>query len=237
MYQDELSNLNKTLASESMEQFRSAKQRRNWQSWEDVARVPAYWKQKLEKRGFDFCRPEIPFDKDYMKTLADLQKYVVTSLYTLLPPRRLEYRTMKWQDCTDPEKEIYHPKAGNWCVMTPVSARFVFNIYKTARKFGTQTIEVPRDLYSVLKVWFAVRKTKYVLFNQHYTPYTGSAFCNYVQRCFSPLGVQNFGATMCRSTYLSYKYKAQKKDRKKDAEMMAHSVATQECHYIKHVNK
>ena len=235
VYQGELSTLNKTLASVSIEQFRSDKQIRNWQSWSDVERVPLYWKKKLEKRGFDFCNPDIPFDKMYMKTLADLQKYVVTSIYTMIPPRRLEYRSMKWKDCT--VGDIEYPSKGNWCVMTPVKSFFVFNVYKTARKFGSQIIELPRNLYAVLKVWFAVRKTPWLLFNQHYTPYTGSAFCNYVQRCFSPLGVQNFGATMARSTYLSYKYKAQKKERKKDAEMMAHSEATADQHYIKHLNK
>ena len=93
--------------------------------------------------------------KKYDKTL--LTDFVVLSLFTLLPPRRAkDYALMHVID-----QKYYDPKDTriNWIVTRKNKPlKFVFNNYKTSKKFGQQNIEINnRKLILILKKYFITR--------------------------------------------------------------------------------
>lgn len=77
-----------------------------------------------------------------------VQEYIIASLYTRIPPRRLkDYTDMKLKDVKK-ETDNY--------VELKKTPQFVFNSYKTSKIHGQQTVELPKDLASVIKKWMSL---------------------------------------------------------------------------------
>jgi hypothetical protein len=81
--------------------------------------------------------------KEKVNNYHTARDYVMLCLYTMFPPRRLEYSTMKVTQ-TAPEE----PKENTFVLEPPT---FIFVEYKTAKNYGTQRFPVPHDLAEVLK--------------------------------------------------------------------------------------
>ena len=82
--------------------------------------------------------------KGKIKNFDSHLNYVILCLYTMFPPRRLEYSDMRIV-----EKEPNEEPTENLFVLDPPT--FVFAKFKTAWFFGVQRFPVPKDLTEVLK--------------------------------------------------------------------------------------
>lgn len=165
-------------------------------------------------------------DIDY-KALVELQKKtdnpmmkVVLALYTMFPPRRLDYTPMKIVAKKPKDADT------NYLQVNKSSMKFFFNEYKTASHYGQQVYAVPKALEKVLREWIKPEQT---LLFPGYTPAT---FSTYVARFMEK-------ETGIRATVNSFRHAYITHLRSKDASLkkkqdiaakMGHSVDEQELY-------
>jgi integrase len=167
-----------------------------------------------------------------------LMQFVILSLYTDIQPRRNQdyldmYIVKKWNDKM--------PQHKNYLDMT--THKFIFCKYKTAKKHGVQTHDIPPPLMEAINAYLkyhplwkglAKRKTEPVKFlvAQDGAPMTA---VNAITRILNRIFGKKLGSSMLRHIYLSDKYGDTLMEMKEDSEAMGHTVGQQKD-YIK-VNK
>jgi hypothetical protein len=90
-------------------------------------------------------------------TWMNYQDYLILCLYSLQEPIRLDYAPMRFVE------EAPKDSIENFCVLKGDKAEFILNSYKTAKKYGTITLEAPPNLVNVLTKWRELNKTDYLL--------------------------------------------------------------------------
>ncbi len=184
----------------------------NWVSWTDVLKHYEELKQKKDQ-GYD-----------------DLLKYVVLSLYVLVPPRRnLDYQVMNVVQKYIPSL----PQDRNYFSIT--DRKFYFNFYKTAKSFDQQVLRVPDDLFEILTDYL---KSHPILVGKPIDADTNTPLLVYsngnelkqvnsITRILHKVFGKNVGSSMLRHSYLTHKYGGVINEMKDDAEKMSHSTETQ----------
>jgi hypothetical protein len=200
---------------------KTKKQTDNWLSWDDVE------SRKNELRGGLVEGNKRTIDTaEYDKIL----QFVVLALYTEVQPRRNQdyldmYIVKKWNEKMPTDK--------NYLDMT--GKRFIYNKYKTAKKWGAQTQEIPDSLWEVFQLFFkyhplwkgdAKRKADPVklLVSADGTPMTA---VNAITRLLNKVFDKKVGSSMLRHIFLTDKYKDTLEEMKKDSLAMAHSTLQQ----------
>ena len=127
----------------------NSKEQKNWLNFDEVISLRDNILKKLKKEGIKMTTTDIS------KSNFDLlQQYLVLSLYTMLPPRRNEYATMKIinkKEYLDLDKEDL--KKNNYLVnLSKTNKLFSYGSEKVKSKIegGSNTINLPKDLNSVL---------------------------------------------------------------------------------------
>lgn len=215
------------LAQEAKEvdtSVKTTKQQDNWVSWNDVLKVSNDLKTKVES-----IKGKKPLGETDYQTLLD---YVVLSLYTEIPPRRNQdflsmkvYRLAKKENSADLSKDFNYLLLEN-----NLPSSFLFNKYKTAKTYGSQSITIPPPLRDTLSIYLKYhllntdKKVKEFAFLVSQTGVPIEAD-NAITRILNRLFNKKVGSSMLRHIYLSDKYKID--DMKKDAEAMGHSILQQ----------
>jgi hypothetical protein len=125
--------------SESFSDEKTDKQKDNWVEL-DVLR------KKLEDKQVQLFRDIKAQKKEPLNQILfnDLTAHIVCCLYLMIEPRRnKDYAQMYIGTGTDVEKNYYDVKKN----------QFIFNNYKTNKKYNTQVVDIPADLQQVLKVY------------------------------------------------------------------------------------
>jgi integrase len=204
---------------------KTEKQKDNWIDWKDVESISVE-QHKLIK--------DLSTKKTLTTSEADkLLQALVLSLYVCIPPRRNQdyldmVVTKKWKE-TDPTEVNYLDLAGE---------QFVFNKYKTAKKYGVQKVAVPESLMEVLvvylkhhKLYKAVKgKTPVPFLVVEYKPLTA---VNSITRILNRIFGKKVGSSMLRHIFLSNKYEGILEEQTADSAAMGHSL-NQQRDYIKH---
>jgi hypothetical protein len=150
-----------------------------------------------------------------------LCQLVLLSLYTLMSPRRaLDYTAMVVGPPTDNKNHNFYHEG----VMT-------FNRFKTAPTAGTQTLQVPPELQSILALYLKHKRFDspnllHTARVDHMTPTT-------LTTALSTLFGKRVGVSMLRSLYLTSKFGASTQALKADTAAMGTSPAMAEAVYIK----
>lgn len=213
------------------ENSKSKNQKENWLDYKEILKVLK--ELKAEVNGKNILKQTSLSDKD----LDLLQQYLVLSIYSgkYFPPVRNDFSDMKviMEKNYDAEKDKQ-----NYFVVKKGNPYFVLNSYKTARKYGTQKIEVDNnDLKSLIKKWIQFNPTDYFLINvSNKTPMTANGISKYIQKIFKRKRNKSISSSLLRSIYITDKYEnnnltqKQKKDIAKD---MLHSKTMSEQVYNK----
>jgi hypothetical protein len=204
------------------------KQKENWVSWEEIEKRKTELGEEIAK----FSNKKALSAAEYEKTL----QHIVLCLYTDIQPRRNQdyldmYIVKKWNDKMPTDK--------NYVDMT--SHKFIYNKYKTAKKYGRQEIDIPESLQSCLSsflkhhpLWkgMAKRKTEPVKFlvSQSGEPLTA---VNAITRLLNKVFGKKIGSSMIRHIYISDKYKGVMEEQAKDAANMGHSMELQREYFKK----
>ena len=206
IYEDKLMNMKKPDPNEL-----SKTQEENWIEWNEVKQIHKSLHDKLQKPH----------------TWEDAMKYLLVSLYTQIQPRRnLDYLHMYVvEKC--PEKM---DETKNYLCLD--NNTFIFNNYKTAKTYGSQTIKIPKDLRKsldeVLPNHPLAENAEYPLLTNDLGEQwkTSGAITHMMNKIFG----KKVGASMLRHIYLSDKMDIN--EMKEDSNNMAHSM-NQQREYLK----
>jgi hypothetical protein len=159
--------------------------------------------------------------------------YALLSLYVLVPPRRnKDYQLMYVVERFEPELEAdrnYYDLRKN---------RFVFNNYKTAKRYGRFDLQDPVVLVKALKKYLKHRDNRLPADDRDNKPLlmkadgTALARSNDITKLLNKVFGKNIGSSMLRHIFLTDKYGDIFKASKEDSETMAHSLGEQRS-YVK----
>jgi hypothetical protein len=163
-------------------------------------------------------------------------------LYTLIPPRRLEYRIMKLttseeglnknKEGLNKNKEGLNEKKFNYLLLNgrgkPI--KVIFLNYKTASTFGKQEFLIPRALSGKLKAYIteAGLNDGDFLFGKSKTE-AYKSFSSYVTKVFKKYTGKSLSVNLLRHSFISWYLKKTHSlaDQKKIANAMGHGVMMQ----------
>ena len=161
--------------------------------------------------------------------------YLILSLYTMFPPRRIiDYTKMKVIE--------QEPKTNNYNYLVNYKnenkMKFVFNEYKTAHQYGKQSFIVPNDLRNVIKVWLSLYHKGEFLLSRYggINEINEDTFSKMVSRILFKYSGIPAGVSMLRHSYISYitdNKSLSLNERKDIANRMAHSIFLQLQYYKK----
>lgn len=202
--------------------IKTEKENKNWIEWEEIITI----RERLKNDVSEFVNNKIISVAQYNKLLSLL----VLSLYTLTPPRRnVDYIDMYFinhnKDSLDSNKNYLDYK----------NKKFIFNNYKTNKKYGLQSLEIPNDLLEIIDLYLKhhpLNPDKKLLFKKNIefrflvfsdgSPFNLNSTTRVLNKLFDGKRV---GSSMLRHIYLSSKYNID--EMKKDADAMGHSVEEQ----------
>ena len=196
-------------------QTKSTKETKNWITQEQLNNKIKQLKKKIEK--YDMTK--------LTKANEDIiQQHLVLMLYTKIPPLRNDYAQMKVYHSKEVDKEN--------CINLK-KKQILLNDYKTSKTYGEKQIDIPNPVIVIIKRWINVTENEYLLINiRDQNPMTKNGLTKYLNKIFKPKKVST---TLLRKLYLSEKYPVihDRKDMKKDAYVMGHSLSTQQGIYRK----
>ena len=205
-YFDKLMSYNQPPSNEKTET-----QKENWIEWEDVLKIKEQYALKND-------------------TQENRLKSMVLSLYTEMQPRRvLDYICMY----VVPKLKADLSTDKNYLALK--ENVFVFNKYKTDKKYGQQVIEIPTQLRASINKYLAKHPLRDqaiypFLINMANEPFKGS---NSITMMLNRIFKRKVSASMLRHIFLTQKYGDNLKERQNDSEVMGHSLAEQ-ANYVKY---
>lgn len=158
---------------------------------------------------------------------------LVLSLYTKIPPRR----NVDYQDMLIVKKNTTQDATNNF--LDVASKKFIFNKYKTAGAYKTQTLDIPDDLMKIITLYLKHRPKKEEDTNQFLVSFVGEPYKqnNSITRILNKIFDGKVGASMLRKLYLTNKYGDTLDELKTDVAQMGTSVDVAKNNYIKDVEK
>jgi len=154
--------------------------------------------------------------------LFKIMDYIIVCLVSgifIAPRRSADWFNFKIHKSTDEDNYLYNNQ-------------FIFNNYKTAKTYGQQKVECPKELVSILKKWASINPTDYLLFDTKFHKLTSPQFTHRLNKIFGA----KVGSSQMRKTYASDKFGTvheTEADLKKTASEMGTSSDTLKTHYIK----
>lgn len=215
----------------------NAKESENWMDFNEIVSLRDNIFKKLKKEGINMTTKEIT------KSNFDLlQQYVVLSLYTMLPPRRNEYATMKIIDKKQySQLDNTELKNNNYLVnLSKLNKMFSYGSEKVKSKIegGHNTVNVPKDLNTVLNLWLHFNQSDNLLITQQGgLGMTKNQLTLLLNRIFKPKMVST---SMLRKIYLTHMFgdETERNTKKqKIADEMNHTVDVANNIYIKDTDK
>jgi phage-related protein len=135
---------------EISKQEKTETQKENWVEKEDIEKV------------FYACKANADFLMRKKVLTADdlqaIQNFIILALLSgvYVPPRRsLDYTEMTIKPTDDTNLNTIDLK----------KKKFIFNRYKTAKTYGSQTLDIPNELATILRKWIKINPTQWLLFD------------------------------------------------------------------------
>lgn len=197
----------------------SEREEKTYQKWEDILNMYKIMYKNLDKTNFN-----------------SLLEFVIISLYVLHQPVRADYANMKvFIDDSFVPKDYKE----NYCVLQ-TNPRFVFNKYKTARKYGQIVIQINEHLHNILLDWMEINPSEYLLvsyiqYKKQYKPFTEETLSHRMPLIFKKYTNIPSNINTLRHSYISYMNKTELnhtnfKEKKETSIKMMHSPSMAECY-------
>ena len=157
--------------------------------------------------------------------------HLVMSLYTYIPPLRSQcyYSSKIFDDC----KLIENRNELNYVCLT--KKQLILNKHKTVATHGHTVIDIPDELMNIIISFKNKSNSKYLVCNTKLKPFEEQHFT----RLLNTIIGKKVSSSMIRKIYLSEKNDGQFTgiERKKTANIMQHTVSTQQLFYTKFSKK
>jgi integrase len=162
--------------------------------------------------------------------ISTLRAYTLFSMLSRIPTRNdasnMMYISQKaYKKLSDEEKQ-----KNNYLVNERNNMKFIYNVYKTSKKYGENVIPVPPELKPVMRLYIKLMDYKV---GDNIFPMSRNAISQLLLKTSKKYMGKNISSTMLRKIYLSSKYGKLKEEMEKDASMMGHSVDVAQSTYVK----
>lgn len=224
-YYEHLMALNKDLKDNTE---KSEKVKENWSSQDEVNEVL----EKLKEIIPAIQNKKKINEEEYNKLLH----LVVLSLYTLQAPRRN-------RDYTEMVIVRKEPESTDSNYLDQTDWKWIFNNFKTQKKYSKQTLDIPEALKEILQLYFKFHpKAKELKAKKapeapiHFLVYyDGSpvATSTDMTRILNKIFGKKIGCSLLRAIFLTDKYGKETSDLKADTLAMGTSIETAQNNYIK----
>ena len=167
------------------------------------------------------------------------QDYLVATLYTELPPLRLDYADMyviNEEDITEEgldQNKNYVIVYNSQNPIKDTSYEFILHQYKTVSSYGKKIIPVPKKVGVIITKWLKLNQSGYFLINNKNLPLSSNSLSKLINKVFASTE-RSVGASLIRHIYLTERYDANQEQMITDANDLLHSVAIQQKTYVKH---
>ena len=207
----------------------SEKQSKNFATTEEIFGMLKKMEEEL--------KPIKKKSKDDMtkKDLQLLQAYTLFSIYSRMPFRNdvaeMEaIRKDQYNKLTNEDK-----KENNYLVVpTKEKLFFVLNKYKTSAKYEELNITIEdNELRKILRYYLKINGMGILFKSSTGKTLTRTEISKVLLKYSKKYMNKSISTTLLRKSYLSSKYAKVKEEMASDAQMMAHSVATQQSVYVK----
>lgn len=206
----------KTNAEELIKQVKTKKQDDNWVEYDVVKDFQKRYEVEALKR-LDSKGKLNEHDKEF------ITRYMMLTLSSgiYMPPRRNEMCFIKITD-VDESKDNYIDMSNN---------EFVYNQYKTVRKYGEQRVDFQPAFKAILKKYLAKVKGQTFLLEHQGKPYLSTELTRELHKIFD----KKISTSMLRHIYLSSVYKDVPAitEMQERASAMGHSIS-ESMKYVKH---
>jgi site-specific recombinase XerD len=211
-YKDVMMEVMKTVNESNKDQKMNEKQKENWISIKEIQNI---YDNLLVKIKLMLNNKKIMNEPTMMEFLL---VSFLGGISNLAPRRSMDYSEMKIRNY-DTKKDNYY-KAG----------KFYFNVYKTAKDYGLQIVDAPKDLNVILKKWVKINTNDYMLYSTNGNKLTSPQITRILNKVFG----KNISTSMLRHIYLTNMYKDLPAINKMQqlANNMGHSISTA-MEYIK----
>lgn len=168
------------------------------------------------------------------KDKALLQIYTIFSIYMKMPMRNdvslmVALKQGAFNKLSKEERE-----SNNYLVINKNNLYFILNNYKTKGTYGEKKLDVEDKELRKILFYYLKRNGEGVLFkSQAGTPLSRNALTQLLTKISQKYIKKNVSTTLLRKIYSSDKYADVKEEMKSDADMMGHSVETQQKVYVK----
>ena len=216
-------------------QAKTDKQSDNWVDWKQILKLQRKFMNKIRREKYS---KKETLTKDEAKFLQD---YLVLSLYTLKPPRRLDYAVMPVM--TDKEfKDIPledQKKMNCLVIQSKIKKFFAFGAgaqkNENAGLPGIHTIKVPPNLNRVLQLYLKHHSENFLLYNNRRNgEVTKDGLSKQIMKIMKDEFNKKISASMLRTIHNTHFYSGPSLSEKQAvADDMGHSVKTAELHYTK----
>jgi hypothetical protein len=184
---------------------KTEKQKENWAEWEEVSKLRdellTKVSQQKEARGKKPLKSADEYD--------DLLHLFVLSLYTYIQPRRnRDYMDMVFWNESKKTPVESAPTDKNYLVVEKKEPiKFIYNVYKTAKTYGKQTAEIPKELADVIKMYMGVKSVNTANDTPILQDFDGTPFkaINTITRILNKVFDKKVGSSMLRHSFLSSK--------------------------------
>lgn len=200
-YKARMDELNRSVAVDSEEQTLTEKESEKFVEWPLVIKTLA----------------DIQAD---VSDLASFQDYLIVSLYTLMPPVRLDYAEMKIAKVEPDTPEC------NYLIMNQ-KPYFLLTQYKTAKKYGATRLPIPKNLLAIIKEWLTMNDSEDFLISPNSNkPMPPWELGQTIIRVFKKYLDKDVGVNVLRHSHATWlrRNEMSLKDSKELAKAMQHSV-------------
>ena len=211
---------------------KSDKDTANWTTINELHKVRERLLKLIKAKGYNLKKDKgVQGKKDFFLT----QKYLIASLYTLLPPRRLIYADMKILNKKEFDSLTEKEKEENAYLVNVNKSRKYFYYGKEADKSSTEEavkIDVPKSLNNLINFWTTINKTQHLLLNNQGNKLSKNNLSKEVRSIFSNK-TQKVSVNLIRKIYVSERFSQVNQEKKEIAKQMNHSVGVADTFYSK----
>jgi len=216
-YRKEVQKLNEEY-NEFIEQHKKTPiQNKNWTTLEELKKIQKDMRKNIMKLGLYEKEDLNGYER---KLFTD---FLICSLYTLIPPVRLDYATMKIiKNIKDNDG-----KQNFLWISNEKRKHFIFNDFKNVATRGSATFLIPTNLNKIINKYLEFNKTENFIIDGKGNPMTTNAFGKLITRIFTH-GDKKPSLNIIRHAWASANVDLKKRKQQAElADKMLHTPALQ----------
>ena len=216
-YRKEVQKLNNDYNDFINEHKKTPIQNKNWTDLTELKKIQSDMRRKVNKLKL-YEKEEL--DSTEKKIFTD---YLICSLYTLIPPVRLDYATMK---IIRDIKENDGIRNFLW-ISSEKRKHFIFNDFKNVSTRGSATFIIPANLNKIINKYLEFNTTENFIIDGKGNGMTANAFGKLITRIFTN-GDKKPSLNIIRHAWASANVDLKKRKQQRDlADKMLHTPALQ----------